>query len=83
MIATDRVQINPKIMLGKPVIRGARITLERIVRKISEGASEADVLAAYPDLTTEDVRAALAHAADVLAHEDMILVDLWPGSTKS
>lgn len=75
MTVTDRIEQNPKIMLGKPVIRGTRITVESIVRKISEGLAEADVLDAYPGLKPEDVRAALAYAADSLAHEETILID--------
>ena len=58
---------------GKPVIVGTRIPVELIIRKLSEGATEADLLDAYPRLTRADVRAALAYAADSLAHE-MILV---------
>lgn len=73
MTINDRVEINPKIMLGKPVIRGTRITVELIVRKLSEGAKEADLLDAYPHLTVDDIRAALAYAADSLAHEEVIL----------
>jgi uncharacterized protein (DUF433 family) len=56
MTVTDRIEINPKIMLGKPVIRGTRITVELILRKFGEGAREADLLDAYPGLTTEDIR---------------------------
>ncbi len=73
MTLNDRVEINPGIMLGKPVIRGTRITVELIVRKLSEGAKEEDLLEAYPHLSVEDVRAALAYAADSLAHEEVIL----------
>jgi uncharacterized protein (DUF433 family) len=69
----DRVEINPKIMLGKPVIRGTRITVELIVRKISEGASEKTLLEAYPKLTPEDIRAALRYAADSVSHEEIVL----------
>jgi uncharacterized protein (DUF433 family) len=75
MATIDRIEMNPKIMLGKPVIRGTRITVEAIVRKISEGMAESDLLNAYPGLTVPDVRAALAYAADTLAHEETILVD--------
>ena len=75
MSVTDRIELNPKIMLGKPVIRGTRIPVEAIVRKISEGLSERDVLDAYPGLRSEDIRAALAYAADTLAHEETILID--------
>lgn len=73
MTIIDRVEINPKIMLGKPVIRGTRITVELIVRKLSEGAKEEDLLDAYPHLRIEDIRAALAYAADSLAIEEVIL----------
>lgn len=69
----DRIEINPQVMLGKPVIRGTRIPVELILRKLSEGATEADLLDAYPRLTVEDIRAALAYAADALAHEVIIL----------
>jgi uncharacterized protein (DUF433 family) len=48
MTAHDRIEINPKIMLGKPVIRGTRIPVELIVRKMAEGADEKAVLQAYP-----------------------------------
>ncbi len=59
-MVTDRIEINPQVMLGKPVIRGTRIPVELILRKLSEGATEADLLDAYPRLTVEDIRAALA-----------------------
>ena len=74
MTATDRIEINPRIMLGKPVIRGTRITVELILRKLGEGATEADLLDAYPRLAPEDIRAAIAYAADTLAHEEIILL---------
>ncbi|HEY64031.1 MAG TPA: DUF433 domain-containing protein [Caldilineae bacterium] len=69
----DRIEINPNVMLGKPVIRGTRIPVELIIRKLSEGATEEDLLDAYPRLTREDIRAALAYAAEVLAHETIVL----------
>lgn len=45
---TDRIEINPKVMLGKPVIRGTRISVELLLRKLAEGATEPDLLDAYP-----------------------------------
>jgi Protein of unknown function (DUF433) len=48
MTVTDRIKINPKVMLGKPVIRGTRVPVELILRKLSEGATEDDLLDAYP-----------------------------------
>ena len=72
MNAADRIEINPNVMLGKPVIRGTRIPVELILRKLSEGATEAELLDAYPRLTVEDIRAALAYAADTVAHEETL-----------
>jgi uncharacterized protein (DUF433 family) len=60
-------------MLGKPVIKGSRITVELILRKIAEGADDDAVLAAYPHLTREDIHAAVRYAADTLAHEEVVL----------
>jgi uncharacterized protein (DUF433 family) len=64
---TDRIEIHPHVMMGKPVIRGTRITVELLLRKISEGASEEDLLDAYPRLQREDIRAAIAFAADPMS----------------
>ena len=73
MTIHDRIAVDPKIMLGKPVIRGTRITVELILRKISEGADERAVLEAYPHLKKEDIHAAVRYAADTLAHEEVLL----------
>ncbi len=75
-MVTDRVEINPQVMLGKPVIRGTRIPVEVILRKLSEGAGEADLLDAYPRLSREDIQAAIRYAADVLAHEEALFLAL-------
>lgn len=72
-MTTERIEINPAVMLGKPVIRGTRIPVELILRKLSEGMTEAELLDAYPRLTSADVRAALAYAADTLAHETILM----------
>jgi uncharacterized protein (DUF433 family) len=64
MTLTDRIEMNPRVMLGKPVIRGTRIPVELILRKLSEGASEADLVDGYPRLTPEDIHAAKRYAAD-------------------
>ncbi len=73
MFPADRIEINPAVMLGKPVIRGTRIPVELVIRKLSEGATETDLLDAYPRLTRANIRAALAYAADSLAHEAILL----------
>ncbi len=69
MSSPDRIDINPEVMLGKPVIRGTRITVELVLRELAEGATEADLLAQYPHLTLEDIKAAIAYAADTVARE--------------
>jgi uncharacterized protein (DUF433 family) len=73
MTVHDRIEINPRIMLGKPVIRGTRIPVELIVRKLGEGADEKVLREAYPNLTADDIHAALRYAADSLAHEEVVL----------
>ncbi len=67
---TERTEIDPAVMLGKPVIRNTRIPVELVLRKLAEGAAVADLLDAYPRHTEADVRACLADAADAVAHEE-------------
>ena len=81
MAPTTRIEVDPKVMLGKPVIRGTRITVELILRKLSEGATEADLRDAYPRLTREDIQAALAYAADTVALEESLTVTLPEASS--
>ena len=75
MTITDRIEINPNVMLGKPVIWGTRITVELILRKLSEGATVADLLDAYPRLTPDDIQAAIGYAADTVAHEETVVLE--------
>jgi len=72
-MTTDRVELNPAVLQGKPVVRGTRIPVEDLLRKLSEGATEADLLDAYPRLTREDIQAALRYAADSIAHEVIVV----------
>lgn len=83
MSVTNRIEINPKVMLGKPVIRGTRIPVELILRKLSEGATHAELLDGYPRLEDADIAAAIAFAADVMAHEETILLDSASGEKMS
>jgi len=71
-VTHERIESNPRIMQGKPVIRGTRITVELILRRMSEGADEQTLLQAYPHLTRDDIQAALRYAADTLAHEEVL-----------
>jgi len=68
----ERVEINPDIMAGKPVIRGTRIPVELVLRKLGAGVAVDAILADYPRLTHDDIRAAQAFAADYLADEDIV-----------
>lgn len=74
MTITDRIEVNPRVMLGKPVIRGTRIPVELLLRKLADGATEADLLEAYPRLTRDDLHAAMRYAADTLAHEEVVFI---------
>ena len=68
----ERIESNPNIMDGKPVVRGTRVPVELILRKLGAGMSVEDILADHPRLTPEDVRATQAFAADYLADEDIL-----------
>ncbi len=74
MTIIERIEVNPRVMLGKPVIRGTRIPVELILRKLADGATEADLLEAYPRLTRADLHAAMRYAADTLAHEQVVFI---------
>lgn len=69
MATTYRIETDPNLMLGKPVIRGTRVTVELILRKLAQGATAADLVDAYPNLTEEDVRAAIAYGAEIVGRE--------------
>jgi uncharacterized protein (DUF433 family) len=69
----ERISIDPGIMVGKPCIKGTRIPVDLILRYLGDGQSVDDILAALPGLTAEDVRAAVAFAADLVADEAVVL----------
>jgi uncharacterized protein (DUF433 family) len=68
----ERIQIDPEIMVGKPVIKGTRLTVELILRKLGAGFTDEQIIADHPRLTPEDIRAALAFAADYLRNDEVI-----------
>lgn len=69
MDIAQHIELNPKIMMGKPVIKGTRITVELILEKLSSGETEDDILFSHPHITKEDIKAALAFAAQSLKGE--------------
>ena len=60
-MAHERITSDPKVMFGKPVIQGTRITVELILRKLGEGMTEQQILEHHPHLTVEDIRAAITY----------------------
>jgi len=58
----ERIVVDPKVMAGKPVIRGTRIPVDAIIRRIADGMTIEEILEEYPNLTREDVKAALEYA---------------------
>jgi uncharacterized protein (DUF433 family) len=70
-VSSVKIESNPAVMLGKPVVAGTRITVELILEKMSAGESIEQILSAHPRLTREGINAALAFAAQAL-HDDVI-----------
>ncbi|GAB3500175.1 DUF433 domain-containing protein [Spirosoma knui] len=71
----DRIISDHRIMLGKPVIKGTRITVEVVLRKLSEGATTPDLLIMYPNLQEADVLAALNYASELVSNEEVIMLN--------
>ncbi len=71
-----KIEINPEIMCGKPVIRGTRVTVELILRKLSEGLIPGEIAADHPTIKVEDVYAAQAYAADIIAGEEIFFAEI-------
>ncbi|HYJ63656.1 MAG TPA: DUF433 domain-containing protein [Parafilimonas sp.] len=67
----ERISINPEIMLGKPCIKGTRITVELILEKLGGGGSIEYLLDAYPNITKEDILEAINYANAILKNEDI------------
>lgn len=65
----ERIVVDPQVLVGKPVIRGTRLSVELIIDLLGQGWSEADVLENYPKLTTEDIHACLKYASAVMQSE--------------
>lgn len=67
----QRIIVDPKIMVGKPVIKGTRIPVELIMRLIAQGIPEQEILDDYPHLNKEDLQAVLVYASELLANEEV------------
>jgi uncharacterized protein (DUF433 family) len=67
----NRITVDPNVLVGKPTIRGLRISVEQILRALAAGVPAEDLLVDYPELELEDIRAALAYAAELVAEEQL------------
>jgi uncharacterized protein (DUF433 family) len=74
MMYQDRITANPKVMLGKPVVKGTRITVELILRKIAGGFSFDEIIEMYPHITKDDILACVAFAASVIESEETLKI---------
>ena len=75
MTQHERITMDSAVMVGKPCIKGTRITVELILEKLGAGLSYDDILEDHPRLTRDDILAAISFAHDYLAREDIILAD--------
>lgn len=67
-----KIIVNPRIMVGKPIIKGTRIPVDAIITRIAEGMSIKEILDDYPNLTSDDVKAALEYTVDIIRGEDVM-----------
>jgi uncharacterized protein (DUF433 family) len=70
----DRIIVDPDILVGKPIIKGTRISVELILDRVADGWSMEDILKAYPHLAREDVLAALSFASELFKEEKFVAI---------
>ena len=70
----ERITVDPQIMVGKPTVRGLRITVEQILESLAGGISIEELLEDYPELQREDLQAALLYASEVIAKEKVYAI---------
>ncbi|NUN98003.1 MAG: DUF433 domain-containing protein [Candidatus Omnitrophica bacterium] len=68
----EHVVVDPSVLMGKPVIRGTRVSVELILEKLAAGETEEQILSEHPRLTADGIRAALSHAAKTLRADGVI-----------
>ena len=79
MKTRELIEIRPDIMLGKPVIKGTRIPVELVIRKLGEGGTIEELLDGYPARTRAQIRDALIYAADLLGNERIVFLKTGTG----
>ncbi|MBT9536616.1 MAG: DUF433 domain-containing protein [Nitrospirae bacterium] len=70
----NRITVNPEVMVGKPTIRGLRITVEQILKALAGGVTVEELLEDYPELEREDIQAALMYASELVNEEQVFAV---------
>ena len=76
-VLSSRITLNPNILVGKPTIRGLRISVEQVLKALANGVAVDDLLNDYPELEREDIRAAMEYAAEVVASEKVCPVETF------
>ncbi len=71
----SRITVNPKVLVGKPTIRGMRISVEQILKALANGIMPEELLGDYPELESADIQAALTYAAELVAEEKTFYVE--------
>jgi len=71
----SRIERNPEIMFGKPVIKGTRLPIDLILEKLAYGETEEDLIAEYPFLTKDDIKAAILYASKFISLEEEVILD--------
>lgn len=67
-----RIVVDPEVMVGKPIIRGTRIPVDAIIKRIAEGMTVKEILEDYPNLEEEDIKAALKYSVEIIRGEDIM-----------
>lgn len=70
----DHIEVNPAVLVGKPIIKGTRISVELILDRMADGWTMEDVFAAYPHINRDDVLAALSFASELFKEETFVAV---------
>lgn len=70
----DRITVDPKVLVGKPIIRGTRISVELLMDRLADGWSMEQILESYPRVTRDDVLAAISFVTEVFREEDYIAI---------
>jgi len=71
----ERIIVNPEILVGKPTIRGLRISVDQIIKALAAGLTQEEILEDYPELEKDDIKAALLYASKVLESEKIYTIN--------